>query len=63
MHLVQLVSSWSPLSPSGPSTSSSNPAALNCYPHGPYWTHFTVNPYADIMTDPDTGSISPWYAV
>ena len=33
------------------------------YPHGPYWTHFTVDPYAELVTNPSTGMIYPWYAV
>lgn len=38
-------------------------ASDNSYPRGPYWTHFTVDPYAELVTHPTTGSIYPWYAV
>ena len=33
------------------------------YPEGPHWTHFVINPFDDIVADPQTGSIRPWYAI
>ena len=33
------------------------------YPHGPYWTHYTIDPYTEHETNPATGTIYPWYAV
>ena len=53
--------------PSDPSSKPSvgnqgQPNALGC-PEGPHWTHFVVNPYDDIVADPETGTIRPWYAI
>ena len=48
-----------------PARSSPSYAGPSCcdYPHGPYRTHFSVDPYAEHDTNPATGTIYPWYAV
>ena len=53
-----------------PSEPSNDPSSHNehherngGYPEGPHWTHYVINPYEDIIADPTTGSIRPWYAI
>ena len=46
-----------------PSDFSGNANNHDDYPEGPHWTHYVINPFKDIIADPHTGGICPWYAI
>ena len=63
-HASQNDNNKDPSDPSiEPHQSSSSENSIGPFPEGPHWTHFVINPYEDIIADPTTGSIQPWYAI